>query len=93
MTTLKETALNHVSKKELWHLPSVSVDVEIKEANFTGKEGKDIPYKYIEVNGYKYTVNAKLLSALKTIVSARPDVKNVKFQRDDNNQVFVVPLD
>lgn len=94
MTTLREASLTHKQKKELYHLESVPVDTEIKKGSFKdSKTGQDVPYSYVEIDGYKYTINSKLMSNIQTIVAARPTVKNIKFQRTEQGQIFVVPLD
>jgi len=93
MTTLKEASLNHKAKKELHSLAEVPVDIEIKEDSFKNAQGQEVKYKYVEIDGYKYTVKSKVLSALKNIVAARPSVTKVKFQKTEDGDIIVVPLD
>lgn len=93
MTTLRDASLNYSPKKELHQLQSVPVDIEIIEDTFKNEAGADVKYKYVEINGYRYTINKKSLAALKNIVAARPSVKNVKFEKAEDGSVFVVPLD
>ena len=93
MTTLKDASLSHTAKKELYHLDSVPVDIEMQEGSFTNKEGKEVKYNFVEIEGYQYTVKAKVLAALKSIVQARPDVKNVQFQKTETGEIIVIPLD
>lgn len=94
MTTLREASLTHKAKKELYHLASVPIDIEIKQGKFKdSKTGQDVPYSYIEIEGYKYTINSKLMSNIRTIVATRPTVQNIKFERTPEGQVFVIPLD
>ena len=93
MANLKDTALNHQAKKELSDLPSISVDIEVKEDVFKNKEGKDIKYQFIEIDGYRYALQSKTLSAIKRIIAARPSTKNIKVEKATDGELFVVPLD
>lgn len=93
MVTLKDFALNHKSKRELTDLKEIDVTkLDIKEDVFTNAQGQPIKYNFIEIEGYKYTLNAKNLSALKSILQARPSCTKVQYIKTDTG-VMCVPLD
>lgn len=93
MATLKDTAMNYSGRKELSDLESIPVDIEVKTDKFTGKDGKEYPFSFIEVGGWKYTLKAKDLDKIKQIVQVRPTTKHIKFQKDGQGGFFVIPLD
>jgi hypothetical protein len=92
MTSLKEMSLSYSSKKELTSLAKVSVDLNVQEGTFQAN-GKDVKFNFVEIDGYKYTVKAKTFEALKRILDVRPQTKFVKFEKDKNGELFVIPLD
>lgn len=96
MPTLKETATQFVGKKELYDLPNIPMDIEIKNGTYPGKgalAGKDVPFQYIEVNGWKYTIRANVMSQIQQIALTRPTCKNIKVNKAPNGELYVVPLD
>jgi hypothetical protein len=56
MTTLKEAALAY-TKKDIFSLAKIPVDVEIKKDNFE-KNGKLVDYFYIDIENWKYTISS-----------------------------------
>lgn len=93
MTTLKEASLKFKGKRELWDLDSVAVDVEIKDDVFTGDGGKQVPFQFIEIDGWKYTIRAKNLEAIKNIIEMRPQTTKVKFKKTDKGDILCMPVD
>lgn len=93
MPTLKEASLNHSSKKEIFDLAEVPVNIEVQESEFKASDGLMKKFKYIEIDGYKYTIRNKALAAMKGIISARPTTTKVKFNKTESGDIFVVPLD
>lgn len=93
MATLKEISLKHKGKKELWDLEFVPVEIEVKDDVFTGDNGKPVPFQYIEIDGWKYTIRAKNLEAIKNIIEMRPQTTKVKFKKTDKGEIVCVPLD
>ncbi len=96
MATLREKATTFVGKKELFDLDKIPLDIEIKEDTFDGKgenAGKKIPYSYIEIGGWKYTIRANIMEQMQTIALTRPTTKFVKVNKTPKGELFVVPLD
>lgn len=96
MPTLREAAQQFVGKKELTDLDKIPLDIEIISDTFDGKgenAGKKIPYQYIEINGWKYTIRANILEQMQTIALTRPTTKFVKVNKTPKGELFVVPLD
>lgn len=90
---LKEFSLSHKSKKELSDLKEIPVSIEIREGEFTDKETKQpIKYNFIEIDGYQYSLKAKDIQAIKTILSARPQTTKIQFIKTDNGNQCI-PLD
>jgi len=93
MVSLKEVSLNHKGKRELWDLDHVPVNIEVKDNVFTGEGGKPVAFKYIEIDGWKYTIRAKDLEAIKNILEMRPQTTKVKFKRTDKGEILCMPVD
>lgn len=93
MTSLKDAAISFKNeKKDVTTLPSIPVDIEVKEGTFE-KNGKEMKYKFVEVNGWKYSIKASLLEKIQQILSVRPTTKNIKIEKAPNGDMFVIPLD
>lgn len=99
MTSLKEAALSYKGSKELFELPKLSVDVEIKTDFFDGKQ-KDasgnplkVPYNYIEIEGWKYTIKANLMKQIKYLLEQNPNMKFFKFVKAPDGTIFVMAAD
>lgn len=92
MVTLKELSLKHTAKREITDLDKVSVDLEVQEGSFE-KDGKTIGYKFVKIDDYSYTIKSKTLTALKSIVTNRPQTKFVKFDKTESGDIVVIPLD
>lgn len=90
---LKELSLSHVAKKEITDLDSVDLNLEVKESEFQTKEGTKAKFNYIEIDNYKYTIKSKVLSALKNIMTLRPQTTKVKFNKNEDGSITVIPLD
>lgn len=93
MTSLKDAAMSFKNeKKDVTSLPSIPVDIEVKEGSFE-KNGQKMKYKFIEVNGWKYSIKSALLEKIQQIIGVRPSTKNIKIEKAPNGDMFVIPLD
>lgn len=92
MASLKESAIAYSGKKELYNLDKVPVDVEFQTGSFDSKDGKKVPFSFIEIDGYKYTIKASILEQVKNVLSVNPNAKYIKFQKAPNGEVYCVPL-
>lgn len=93
MTSLKETSLNFKGRRDLWDLEFVPINSEVKDGTFSGEGGKPIAFQYIEIDGYKYTIRAKNLEAIKNIIEMRPSTTKVKFKKTDKGEILCAPID
>jgi len=96
MPTLKESALKFTGKKELFDLEKIDVSFEVKTDTFDGKgdnAGKKIPYNYVEIDGYKYTIKADLMQQIKQTLEDRPLTKFIKVKKASNGTLYVISLD
>lgn len=93
MPTLRDSAVAFKGKKEITDLASIPVDVEFKTGSFKNSEDKVMSFNFIEIDGYKYTIKAKLMQQIQNLLNARPATKNIKVQKGSNGDLFVIPLD
>jgi hypothetical protein len=92
MSNIYDTAKAY-TKKDLTSLPSIDLkSLEVKEASFGEGEAKK-NYKYVEIDGWKYTLKANVLSAIKDILEVRPTTTKVKVYLDKEGETRVMPLD
>lgn len=92
MANLLETAKSY-AKKDLTVLPEIDLEkTEIKTSTFGEGENKR-EYRYFEIDGWKYTINAAVLSAIKDLLEVRPTTKKIKVYRDKQGDLKVMPLD
>lgn len=92
MVNLIETAKSY-QKKDLTSLEVLDINnIEVKEDSFG--EGKDKrTYKYIELDGWKYTVKAEALQLLKDLIEVRPTTTKVKFYKNKDGELAIMPID
>ena len=78
MAKLSEEAKAYEPKqiKNIADLPSVSVDLDVKEDTKA-----EFPYKYIEVNGERYKLPMTVLSSLKAILEENKNLKTFKVKK------------
>jgi len=98
MTTLKESAKAYVpqSTKNIAELEVVPLDAVISEKSGTNKEGQPYNYFVATVGGEEYRVPSSVLSDLKTILTAKPNLKAVKVMKKGqgmNTSYTVITLD
>lgn len=93
MGTLRDSAMAFKGKRELSDLDKIPVDIEFKTSTFTGKEGKDIPFSFIEIDGYKYNIPGKVMSQIQMVLVNRPTTKHVKVNKTPSGELYVSPLD
>jgi len=98
MATLKEEAKAFEPKttKNIADLDKVSLELQIEERVGKDQEDKEFHYKVAVVDGIDYRVPNSVLNDIKTIISARPDLKNVKVIKKGtgmNTNYQVIPLD
>jgi hypothetical protein len=92
MTSLKLFALNFKGQKDITDLDKISTESEIGESEFE-KNGKKLKYNFIEIDGWKYTLKAPVVEAIKQILAARPTTKFIKVNKTPSGEYFVIPLD
>ena len=92
MGSLKDFAIAHNSKKELTDLKEIPIGIDVKEGTFPGKDGLPVKYNYVEIDGYKYSLNSKNLNAIKSILHVRPQCTKVQFVKTDQG-MMCIPLD
>jgi hypothetical protein len=83
MGSLKDEAKAYEPKQTLniADLDTVSVDVDLKEAEGINEKGEAYTYKYAEINGEQYRVPKSVLESLKEIIALKPDVTQVKVEK------------
>jgi len=53
----------------------VRTDLDVKEDTGVDSNGKEFTYKFVIIDGNKYRVPNSVLEQLKTILTAKPDLK------------------
>ena len=83
MTNLKDSASAYIpaKMKNVADLPSVDVNLELKDGEGIDEAGKVYKYKYFEVDGEKYRVPAVVLGQLKDILEYKADLKTFKVKK------------
>jgi len=97
MANIKEEAKGYVQKQttNISELPSVSVDIEMNDAEGTDGEGKSFKYKFITIDGKEYRVPYIVLGQLKDILESNPNLKTFKVKRTGEGlktRYTVIPL-
>ncbi len=68
MVNVKDFVKSWSGKKELYELPALDVaTLDIKSDEFEVEGGAKKKYNYIEIDGYKYSLKAAVLSQIKQI--------------------------
>jgi len=98
MANLRETSQAYEPKKTLniADLDSVSLDVPMDKVSGTNQEGKDFEYYVAVIDGEKYRVPVTVIDAIKTIMEAKPELKNIRVIKKGtgmSTEYTVVPLD
>jgi hypothetical protein len=96
MPTLKEFASSYASKKEITDLESIPINTEVKTGTFDGKgenEGKKMPFNYIEIDGWKYTLRGALVDQIKAVIANKPTCTKIKIGKTPKGELFVMPID
>lgn len=92
MSNLLDTAKSY-QKKDLTSLPFLDLKaLEVREASFGEGEAKK-NYKYVEIDGWKYTIKAGVISAIKDLLEMRPTTTKVKVYLDKEGELRVMPVD
>ena len=92
MSNIYDTAKSY-QKKDITALPSIDLKtLEVKEATFGEGEQKRA-YKYFELDGWKYTLKADVLNAIKEVIEVRPTTTKIKVYTDKEGNLRVMPLD
>ncbi len=83
MTNFKESANAFVpmKMKNIADLPSVDVNLEIKDGEGIDDGGKPYKYKFFELNSDRYRVPGVVLGQLKDILEVKPDLKTFKVKK------------
>lgn len=74
------------------------VDVSLQLADRIGKDdsGEEFKYKVVIVNGEEYRVPSSVISALKSVLEKKPDLKKFSVSKSGtgmNSRYTVIPLD
>ena len=93
MVSLRQAAVEHKGKKELYDLPKLEVDkIELKQDKFN-KDGKEIPFTYLEIDGWKYTISSGLMTQIKYLLEHKPSTKFIRFMRSHDGKKFVIDVE
>lgn len=93
MVNLKEFAASFKGKKELSDLDKISVeDLQVQSGEFE-KNGKMCKYNYIHIEDWDYSINADIMSQIKTVMAQRPLTKHIQVRKAPNGSLYVVSLD
>lgn len=84
MAKMKDMAKDYTPKAtpNISELEKVSVDVEIKEEEFTTEEGDTFKVNIAIVEGKKYRVPNMVLKQLKAILTKKPYIKYISVVKD-----------
>lgn len=98
MANLRETSQVYEPKKTLniADLEIVSLDVPMNKISGINQEGKNYEYYVAEIKGEKYRVPITVIEAIKTIMEAKPALKNIRVIKKGSGmgtEYTVVPLD
>jgi hypothetical protein len=93
MPTLKEFAGSYSGKKDITDIKRIPVDLPINSGTFKNSEGKDMPFNYFEIEGYKYTIKAKVLAQMKYLLEQKPNIKAFKVSKAPNGDLVVFDVD
>jgi len=80
MATLREGAMGYTPRqtKNIAELEAVSLDAKFEERVAKDKEGKEFSFYVVVSAGEEYRVPASVLSDIKAIMTAKPQLKTVK---------------
>lgn len=92
MANLYDTAKSF-QKKDITSLPALDLKtLNVQEGTFG--EGTDKrSFKYIEIDGWKYTLKANVIEAIKEVIDNRPTTTKVKVYAGKDGELKVMPLD
>ena len=97
MATLKEAAMGYTPKqtKNIADLPSVPVDLELRDGEGIDNEGKPFSYKYVELNGEHFRTPGSVIGQIKDLLGENVNLKNVKVKKSGaglTTRYTVIPL-
>jgi hypothetical protein len=98
MSNIKDSASAYIpaKMKNIADLPSIDVNLELKDGEGIDEAGKVYKYKYFEVESEKFRVPAVVLGQLKDILEARPDTKTFKVKKSgqgkEGTKYTTIPL-
>lgn len=98
MATLRDEAKAFTPKqtKNIADMEIVSLDYPMQDREGIGQDGKAFNYKVILLGESEYRVPNSVLNDIKTIMAAKPTLKNVKVVKKGtgmNTEYTVIPLD
>lgn len=89
MVNIREFVKTWKGKKELSDLPALDLqNLEIKSDTFD-IGGVKKPFSYIEIDGWKYTLNASIIQQLKDILEKNPLCAKIQFKKTTNGIVVI----
>lgn len=98
MGTIKDEVLNYepTQLKNISELDKVSVELEVRDGSFIDKDGKEVKYKYVELNGLRYKIPFSVYRDLKAILHENPKLMYFKVKRTGTTKTdtryTVIPL-
>ena len=98
MATLRDEAKAFTPKqtKNIADMEIVSLDYPMQDREGIGQDGKEFHYKVVMFGESEYRVPNTVLNDIKTIMAAKPTLKNVKVVKKGtgmNTEYTVIPLD
>lgn len=98
MATLRDEAKAFTPKqtKNIADMDIVSLDYPMQDREGIGQDKKEFHYKVILFEESEYRVPNSVLNDIKTIMAAKPTLKNVKVVKKGtgmNTEYTVIPLD
>lgn len=82
--------------KNVADLKEVNTDIDLKDGESKDENGETFKYKYVTVDGEDYRVPNSVISALKSILEKKPDLKKFsvsKMGQGFNTRYTVIPIE
>ena len=98
MANIRDEAKAYTPKqtKNIAELPSVSVELDMKDGAGIDKNGDGFTYKFVEVNGEEFRIPGVVISQLKDILESKKDLKSFRVKKAGaglQTRYTVIPLD
>ena len=98
MATIKEEAkiVKENLMKNISELEKVSIELDVKEKEFTKDDGKKFTVMYVEIDGEEYRLPVSVLQSLKAIIEKKPKMKYFSVAKEGegmNTKYIVIPAE